>query len=398
MKEKRIYYIIIYFLLISFTLSKNIYANNTNKTLDDGIKKIASDIENRLPLESSIIIFDFENIDGVSTKFGKYFSDKLTIQLANIGRNITVIGGEARKAILKEQHYQLEGYTDDNTKVETHKMKGANHIVQGVITEFNTNIEIYYKILDVEKGTIIGGDTQKINKTQEISKLLKEERKPDKTEKKKEKVEKKEKPKSEKQRKNVKTTRKKYINKDLDFGIKVGAGYATFYDVDVGDYSDGILSYNFNFFLTYNINNNFSVQPEIMYIRKGDSGETWDYVNGDYTEKYSFSYIEIPLLLKYSFLEGQGNKTNVYFGPYFAFLVNETYIIDYETSPIQNTKLSDTYNINEIDYGGAIGVEFYLDKFIADIRVTLGLLPVNADLEIYKNVVLSIMIGYELFG
>ncbi len=252
MNAKRIYYFIIYFLIISLTLSKNIYAIKTIKTLDDGIKKIASDIENKLPFESSIIIFDFENIDGESTKFGKYFSDKLTIQLANTGRNITVIGGEARKAILKEQHFQLEGYTDDNTKVETHKMKGANHIVQGVITEFSTNIEIYYKILDVEKGTIIGGDTQKINKTQEIRKLLKEKEKPTQTEKKKEeKAKKEEKPKIEKRVVNVKPKRNKtYTNIDLDFGIKVGLGLAEFYDVDLGDYDDGILSYNFNFFLT----------------------------------------------------------------------------------------------------------------------------------------------------
>ena len=181
-------------------------------------------------------------------------------------------------------------------------------------------------------------------------------------------------------------------NDNLDFGIKVGAGIASFYDIN-DCYL--ILSYNCNLFLTYNFYNNFAIQPEILLIRKGSDFVDWE---NDYDEEYRFAYLEIPLLLKYSLLEWRVIKLNVYFGPYFALLISDKYTISDNGHPIQGTKLSDTYNVNKIDFGGAIGADFYLNKFIVDCRITLGLLPVNAELEMYKNIVMTILIGYELSG
>lgn len=74
-------------------------------------------------------------------------------------------------------------------------------------------------------------------------------------------------------------------------------------------------------FLNYAINGSVSVQPEILYASKGAKGSVLDDPI-DVDVEASFDYIEIPALLKYSFLRGRRFRPCVYAGPSFAYCLS----------------------------------------------------------------------------
>jgi len=126
----------------------------------------------KLPFKSNVLILDFEDINGVITHFGRYVSDKLYIKLTDIGSNINLIERRSIELALKEQVFQISGYVDEKTAVKISSLTGATHIISGIVTELGDKISIDVKILDVERGLIIGGVSHEILKTREINSLI----------------------------------------------------------------------------------------------------------------------------------------------------------------------------------------------------------------------------------
>jgi len=227
-RKKVVALFIIFSTTIVVTTNNYSFADIESKSLDNDVRKIAKDIKNKLPINSTVLILDFEDINGFVPSLGRYLADKITIHLATIGEDITIIGGRQRDLILKEQQFQISEYVDEETSVKISTLTGANHIIQGMITEFDRSVDIDIKILNVEKGSIVGGLSHKIQKNREITKLLKqdieiEESKVSKLQK----IEK-EKPKRET------TSRRNIFNSDSYlFGIKVGINASDYYDTEL---------------------------------------------------------------------------------------------------------------------------------------------------------------------
>jgi hypothetical protein len=71
-------------------------------------------------------------------------------------------------------------------------------------------------------------------------------------------------------------------------------------------------------FLNYAVNNNFSLQPELLYTQKGATTTLYNgLVAIDATA--SFDYFELPLLAMYTFSTNGNLKPYVYGGPGFAY-------------------------------------------------------------------------------
>jgi len=119
-------------------------------------------------------------------------------------------------------------------------------------------------------------------------------------------------------------------------GVKGGLNIATLTGDDIDD-ADSKMGFAFGVFITYEINEMLSLQPEVLFTMKGAKfKDEYTEVEDDYEyyEKYEGSwnldYLEIPVLVKIN-IPMEGNiKPNVFLGPALGFNLSATYEYDYE--------------------------------------------------------------------
>jgi hypothetical protein len=142
----------------------------------------------------------------------------------------------------------------------------------------------------------------------------------------------------------------------------------------------------------------FSLQPEVLYVQKGTKGS--DTVEGvEITGKYEVDYVEVPLLLNFSFAkEGSSFVPSILAGPYAGFNARakmkmssggESYSEDFKDY------------VKDIDFGLAFGVGLGMKvgsgKIVLDVRYDLGLTNIGEDMQegqSVKNKTWLFMLGY----
>ena len=78
------------------------------------------------------------------------------------------------------------------------------------------------------------------------------------------------------------------------FGIKGGVNVSNFYTKEV-DSKNTIVGANVGLFLKLALNDNLSIQPELLYSMKGAELTYSGFVTG--TSKFALDYIELPVML-----------------------------------------------------------------------------------------------------
>ncbi len=181
---------------------------------------------------------------------------------------------------------------------------------------------------------------------------------------------------------------------DVRFGIKGGGNMANVngsFASDLGDWKNTI-GFCAGIFVELNLGNVLTIQPEVLYTLKGAKAEGV-VVDVPASEKLSFDYIEIPLLLKLRVPAGSIHPF-IFAGPAIGFNLSsklEYALGDEEgAEPIENFK--------KVDYSAIFGAGLQLGGSLHfDVRYTMGLqkLIQVPDLEAFdlKNGVLSATIG-----
>jgi outer membrane immunogenic protein len=178
------------------------------------------------------------------------------------------------------------------------------------------------------------------------------------------------------------------------FGVKGGVNMAKYTGSDAGtnDMKMGAVG---GVFACVNLIA-FKVQPELLFSQKGAKKEQ---TGGGTTYTYSTTqnYLEVPVLLKYSF--GAIVVPSIYIGPSFGMLVSATA----KTSGGSNSGSGDIKNyLNGTDIGLVLGAEVKTPvKLSVEARYTMGLTNVDKASAIgqsnIKNSTISVMLGYYLF-
>jgi hypothetical protein len=137
------------------------------------------------------------------------------------------------------------------------------------------------------------------------------------------------------------------------------------------------------------ITENFGIQPEVLFSMQGSN---WDFQGQE--GKFNFSYVNIPVLFRYSFNE----MISIHGGPQFGFLLSAE--LENENGDSQDWE--DT--TKSMDLAGAIGVEFDLPNGLGfGARYTGGFSNVAEDdadfdgLEI-RNRAIQLYAKYKIFG
>lgn len=183
-------------------------------------------------------------------------------------------------------------------------------------------------------------------------------------------------------------------------GIKNGIAASTF--SDKGNlYNDNnvTLSYTAGFFANIQLNKSLALQPEINYVRKGRSNETFE-LNSDQKIDFLLHYLHIPVLFQYKndqLLNKSGSVFYLNAGPYAAFVLNtQTRLSDSEN----NSSFVLTNKSQNTDWGAVLGIGFQTPirrKDIRfDLRYDLGLSEIEGQPEEYRTKALSLTIGMLL--
>lgn len=172
---------------------------------------------------------------------------------------------------------------------------------------------------------------------------------------------------------------------DVSFGPKLGFNIAT----QTGDISneESIGGFRGGAFVNIGLSEKFSLQPELLYSRKGveqSFSQTALFGTINVNSSYQLDYLSVPIMAKYQFLEIRGFKVFANAGPYFDFLLNanaEASVSAFGQSETTDTTATDFYNT--LDFGFAFGTGATYDigpgKVLLNLRYSLGVSNIATD-------------------
>jgi hypothetical protein len=146
-------------------------------------------------------------------------------------------------------------------------------------------------------------------------------------------------------------------------GIKLGFDVAkinTDYS-ELNDFLDSRTGFTGGAYLTYKLNRQFAVQPEILYVSKGAEKDIFFF-----SAHWNVDYLEVPVLMKFDVVPQGPVHPNLFAGPAMSFLLSsEIKAFDVSYDVADGMKTVDA----SLVFGG--GVNF--KRFTLDVRYTLGL-------------------------
>lgn len=171
----------------------------------------------------------------------------------------------------------------------------------------------------------------------------------------------------------------------IQFGVKAGANFSNLRFSDKGDASISTkVDFNGGVLVNIPLVSKLSLQPEVVY-----SGQGAKYSESGIDGKYSFAYINIPVLVKYKFACGFFAET----GPQFGILASAT-------AKSEGTSTDVKGQLKSTDLAWSLGVGYMLPIHLGfDVRYNIGLNNIdkdNADTKI-KNGTLQAGVFF-LFG
>lgn len=180
---------------------------------------------------------------------------------------------------------------------------------------------------------------------------------------------------------------------------RVGVTLSTWGGDDAEAYGDAKSKLGFTLGAGFNMplgEGPISLQPELNFIKKGVKFE-----GEDWTETYSLSYLEVPVLVKATF--GEATKFYVNAGPSVGFgLGGKLKWEEGDEDGDEDIKFGDgddedvTYVEKKTDIGLQLGGGVILgDKIIIDIRYGLGLTDLYEDASV-KNNGFQFTVGYPI--
>ena len=121
--------------------------------------------------KSKIAVMDFVNMNGQTTKLGRYMSEELTTRLYRTGQ-FEVIERNLLDKVVEEQKISLSGMIDESTAAELGKVLGVDAIASGTITDLGTSVKVNARLISAETGKLFSVASVEIPKNNKVKVLL----------------------------------------------------------------------------------------------------------------------------------------------------------------------------------------------------------------------------------
>ncbi|MCH7732529.1 MAG: PorT family protein [Candidatus Marinimicrobia bacterium] len=178
-------------------------------------------------------------------------------------------------------------------------------------------------------------------------------------------------------------------------GVKVGLNLANVAGDDVED-ANSKIGFAVGGYLTYEINEKLSIQPEVMFSQKGYKiEEKLDFFGVTMSMKgtIGLNYLDVNPLVVYSLNE----NLRVLAGPSFGLFLNGKSKIELDIDGESEEEEEDieSDDLNGMDFGLIIGAGYNLGIVEVEARYSLGLKNAyDEDIDM-KNNVFQIVVGYS---
>ncbi len=199
---------------------------------------------------------------------------------------------------------------------------------------------------------------------------------------------------------------------NIKFGAKAGLNIANLSNAEFSKNTSSRIAYHVGAMAEIKLNNQFAIQPELLYSAQGLSSEVkvgtpQSGVEGTSTVK--LNYINIPVMAKYFVMDGLSLEV----GPQLGFLTSAKVATDVEVKVNGKTvEIPEQYRkefekeygekdikdeTNSIDFGLNFGASYTYNNIYAGLRYNLGLTDLVKDNEgedAIKNGVFQLSVGY----
>ncbi|MFN3639736.1 MAG: porin family protein [Flavobacterium sp.] len=157
----------------------------------------------------------------------------------------------------------------------------------------------------------------------------------------------------------------------LKFGVKGGVNFSNFGGSDAKSLnSDMLTGFHIGALVEFNLLENLSLQPEIMYSTKGAKTENFGDIN--------YNYVTVPVLAKFYIIT---DKLSLEAGPQFSFLINES--------------VPEQFESKSFDFAAVGGLGFqFTENVFAQARYVAGMTSPDKDAKI-TNQVIQLSLGYR---
>lgn len=166
---------------------------------------------------------------------------------------------------------------------------------------------------------------------------------------------------------------------EVKFGPKAGVNFATLNGKDAKE-ADMQVGFHIGAFAEIKFNEQFAIQPEILYSTQGAQTKGTIQVMGvtaNFEGGIKSSYINVPIMAKYYVIPSVAIEA----GPYVGFLMKaeaESNISAMGASQELKQDIKDASNT--VDFGVGVGASFNLDNgFFVGARYNLGLTKIYKD-------------------
>jgi hypothetical protein len=158
---------------------------------------------------------------------------------------------------------------------------------------------------------------------------------------------------------NVQQANAKIIDKGIKLGLSVARINTEYEELD--DFLDSRFGFIGGAYMTFGLNRQFALQPEILYVTKGAEKDLFII-----SPEWSIDYLEFPILAKFNILPERRFRPNLFAGPAISFmLASEARAGNYSYDVAEGMKT--------IDFSLIFGGGFDYRRLVFDVRYTLGL-------------------------
>ncbi|MCK4461905.1 MAG: PorT family protein [candidate division Zixibacteria bacterium] len=162
----------------------------------------------------------------------------------------------------------------------------------------------------------------------------------------------------------------------IGFGVKGGLNLAnlTGADSEGFDSKTGLVAGGF---VKLNIAPNLAIQPEVLFTQKGSKGD----LGFGATAKFELNYIEVPVLLRFSFPTTGELKPFLFAGPAMAFIQTAEFTVEVSGQSASLDIANEKSNDLGLVVGGGIELATGGVNLVVEARVTAGLSKPFDDVE-----------------
>jgi TolB-like protein len=161
--------------LVAMLASNAPFTAKAQKLLPDAMSDLATDIAKRVEKQKKtrIAVVPFRELGGQPTVFGTYLSEELVTNLVNAG-SLDLVERATLDRVMGELKLNESGAIDPATAKKVGMLVGADAIVTGTVTDFQSFVAVNCRLVDTQTGRIFAAAEARIVKDDDVKKVMNE--------------------------------------------------------------------------------------------------------------------------------------------------------------------------------------------------------------------------------